>query len=186
MKRATPIRLLLACALAAALAAGSLTAQADWRDVFSSEDEQAAGSGGDSTDSFWATESEVPELVPPGVPTSFADLAERVSPSVVNIRTSQTVTGFSGVPPQFEELFPFPFHGNGSDQPPRKREGAGSGLLDLNIHFSPGTGLTADAAAEDEYFANTLARMELLYRTRFGVALGEIQLFDLPETEFDV
>jgi serine protease Do len=129
MKRATPIRLLLTCALIAALGAGSLAAQADWRDVFSSEDEKAAGSGGDSTGSFWETESEVPELVPPGVPNSFADLAERVSPSVVNIRTSQTVTGFSGVPPQFEELFPFPFHGGGSDQPPRKREGAGSGFV---------------------------------------------------------
>ena len=35
-------------ALVLLVAAGSLAAQADWRDVFSSEDEKAASSGGDS------------------------------------------------------------------------------------------------------------------------------------------
>ncbi len=67
-----------------------------------------------------------------------------------------------------------------------RRAHTGSGLLDLNIHFSPGTGLTADTAAEDEYFVNTLARLEMIYRSRFGVALGEIETFDLPETEDEV
>jgi serine protease Do len=78
---------------------------------------------------FWETESKIPELVPSHVPKSFADLAERVSPAVVNIRTSQTVTGQPGVPPQFEEYFGFPFQGRGDPHRPHKREGAGSGFV---------------------------------------------------------
>ena len=76
---------------------------------------------------FWKTQSDIPELVPADVPRSFADLAERVSPSVVNIRTSQTLTGIPGMPPQFEEYFGFPF-GPGQRHP-QKREGAGSGFV---------------------------------------------------------
>jgi serine protease Do len=78
---------------------------------------------------FWTSESDIPELVQSGVPTSFADLAERVSPAVVNIRTSQTVTSFPGMPPQIEEYFGFPFGGRGEQGRPRKREGAGSGFV---------------------------------------------------------
>jgi serine protease Do len=78
---------------------------------------------------FWETESNIPELVPSHVPKSFADLAERVSPAVVNIRTSQTVTGAPGMPPQFEEYFGFPFKGGGDPHRPHKREGAGSGFV---------------------------------------------------------
>ena len=78
-------------------------------------------------DPFWETESKSPPLVPSGAPTGFADLAERVSPSVVSIRTSHTVTGMHGIPRQFEEYFGFPFGGRQGQ--PRKREGAGSGFV---------------------------------------------------------
>jgi serine protease Do len=78
---------------------------------------------------FWETESDIPEFVPQGVPRSFADLAERVSPAVVNIRTSQTVSGIPGLPPQFEEYFGLPFGGHGNPGRPHKREGAGSGFV---------------------------------------------------------
>ena len=40
---------------------------------------------------FWRTESNIPEARPTGIPTSFADLAERVAPAVVSIQTSGTV-----------------------------------------------------------------------------------------------
>ncbi|MBW2229553.1 MAG: Do family serine endopeptidase, partial [Deltaproteobacteria bacterium] len=78
-------------------------------------------------EAFWKTKSDIPPMVQTGVPSSFADLAERVSPAVVNIRTTQTVTGFPGMPPQFEEYFGFPFEGHGGR--PHKREGAGSGFV---------------------------------------------------------
>jgi len=79
-----------------------------------------------TAEEFWETDSGIEPIQPPSVPTSFADLAERVSPAVVNIRTSQTVTGMPGMPPQFEEFFGMPFGGPGR---PHKREGAGSGFV---------------------------------------------------------
>ena len=76
---------------------------------------------------FWETESGIEPIAPIGLPTTFADLAEQVSPAVVNIRTSQTVTGIPGMPPEFEENFGFPFNFGGGQ--PHKREGAGSGFV---------------------------------------------------------
>lgn len=76
---------------------------------------------------FWKTDSERAPIQPAGIPTSFADLAEEVSPAVVNIRTSQTVTGMPGMPRQFEEFFGMPFRGHGGQE--HKREGAGSGFV---------------------------------------------------------
>jgi serine protease Do len=110
---------------------------ADWSDVvekFTGGSEDSSSEQAKTTTSgaepFWETESGIRETVPAGVPTSFADLSERVSPGVVNIRTSQTVKNFPGLPPQFEEYFGFPFNGNGGGrQNPHKREGAGSGFV---------------------------------------------------------
>jgi serine protease Do len=56
---------------------------------------------------FW-TESPpaAQDPMPRDVPASFADLAERASPAVVNIQTSKTVGGMQGgVPEPFEEFF---------------------------------------------------------------------------------
>jgi serine protease Do len=80
-----------------------------------------------SADRFWESESQVISPLPEGAPTGFADLSEHVSPGVVSIRTSQTVTGGRGLPRGFEEHFPFPF--GGQNGRPRKREGAGSGFV---------------------------------------------------------
>mgnify|MGYP002822066972 CR=1 FL=1 len=76
---------------------------------------------------FWETDRDPTPIQPIGVPTTFADLAEEVSPAVVNIRTSQTVTGMPGMPPQLEEFFGMPFGGRGGQE--HKREGAGSGFV---------------------------------------------------------
>jgi serine protease Do len=94
------------------------------RDSDSSTEEPASPS---KAAPFWETQSEIPRLVPSGAPTGFADLAERVSPAVVSIRTSHTVTGMHQIPRQFEEYFGFPFGGRQGQ--PRKREGAGSGFV---------------------------------------------------------
>jgi serine protease Do len=61
---------------------------------------------------------------------AFADLAERVSPAVVNIRVTSVARTNS--PEQFfGENFPFPGFGNRLPQPPRefRRQGSGSGFI---------------------------------------------------------
>lgn len=93
---------------------------------------QPAESPSESTDedeyeAFWETESRGSASAPAGALSGFADLAERVSPGVVSIRTTQMVTGRLDVPRHFDEFFPFPFRGG--DGRPRKREGAGSGFV---------------------------------------------------------
>ena len=81
---------------------------------------------------FWRTESNIPEAQPTGIPTSFADLAERVAPAVVSIQTRGTVDlGEQQVlPPGLEEFFgggPFGPHGGGGRK--HKSSGEGSGFV---------------------------------------------------------
>ncbi|MDG2333346.1 MAG: DegQ family serine endoprotease [Myxococcota bacterium] len=88
---------------------------------------QAATKAATKAQPFWETESQIPALIPVGAPTTFADLAERVSPAVVSIRTSHTVGQHPQMPRQFEDFFGSPFgRGQGT---PKKREGAGSGFV---------------------------------------------------------
>jgi serine protease Do len=82
-------------------------------DLFGKDEPKSdVGAGPDGR--FWEEEKEdAPAVVPEGVPASFADLAERVSPAVVNVQTSRTVTsGPAHLPRQFEEFFG-PFGGSG-------------------------------------------------------------------------
>jgi len=109
---------------ATAEAAGGLLDRLMGREGAASD---ATAGSAEGNEPFWQTDSGIEPIVPIGVPTTFADLAELVSPAVVNIRTSQTVTGMHGLPPEFEENFGFPFNfGRGQ---PHKREGAGSGFV---------------------------------------------------------
>ena len=99
------------------------------RDAAKEKTETAEAAQGNTEEpaEFWKTDSERTPIQPAGIPNSFADLAEEVSPAVVNIRTSQTVTGMPGMPRQFEEFFGMPFRGQGGQE--HKREGAGSGFV---------------------------------------------------------
>ena len=107
------------------------------------------------------------------VENGFADLAERVMPSVVNISSTIEVkptTGArdgmpEGVPPWFD---PFNFFGQGPDGKPRKREGAGSGFIidpsgivitnhhviddadEVTVTLSDGTEFKAEVVGADE------------------------------------
>ena len=82
-------------------------------DLFGGKDESAK-----APKPFWHTRSEHPPATPPqGAPPSFADLAERVSPAVVNIRTSRTIKPGEGrtrnpleefFGPGFGQLFQMP------------------------------------------------------------------------------
>ena len=75
---------------------------------------------------FWKEGSGEESILPRGVPTGFADLAERVSPGVVNIQTSKTIQG-AQLPHGFEEFF---FGGPFAQQPhPHKVPSLGSGFV---------------------------------------------------------
>ncbi|MEX5726985.1 serine protease Do [Rhodovulum iodosum] len=72
-----------------------------------------------------------------GAPESFADLAETVSPSVVNITTSTTIAGHTGANPVVPEGSPFEDffrdfmnpEGNDGARPPRRSQALGSGFV---------------------------------------------------------
>jgi len=107
--RRTTTRRGLAAALAALAglalaAAGSGSAGA--LDLFGSGEARAerAEKEAEPGEVFWQEGSDAAPIVPVGVPASFADLAERVSPSVVNIQTKRTIKR-SPLPPQFEDFF---------------------------------------------------------------------------------
>ncbi|MDE2016963.1 MAG: trypsin-like peptidase domain-containing protein, partial [Hyphomicrobiales bacterium] len=69
----------------------------------------------------------------PGAPTTFADLAARVAPSVVNISATQTLPGDAGAAGNFDDMLKqfFKDHGGGSPPPSfsRKSTSLGSGFI---------------------------------------------------------
>ena len=86
------------------------TSQADIFDLFKKSAEKDVAADG-AAEPFWnESEQPPPPMALRGAPGSFADLAEQVSPAVVNIQTSKTVTGTGFPLPQpFEEFFGNPF-----------------------------------------------------------------------------
>ena len=115
MKSLSRVLLVLGAAIAALVATGALDVQVRWRDgmaraidLFGSDEAPKAGgsqsqSGGGGA--FWKDGSGMPAAtLPSGIPNTFADLAERVSPGVVNISTKKTIVAHS-----LEDFFPFPF-----------------------------------------------------------------------------
>ncbi|MFT4149874.1 MAG: DegQ family serine endoprotease [Paracoccaceae bacterium] len=69
-----------------------------------------------------------------GAPESFADLAEQISPAVVNITTTSTVSsplkGAPNLPPGFEDFFKnLPGQQGQDDDQPQKSEALGSGFV---------------------------------------------------------
>jgi S1-C subfamily serine protease len=99
-----------AALIAAALfVAGGLDVDLRWRgdaahaiDLFGSD--EPASEKAPVPGSFWKENGSHAPIVPEGVPGSFADLAERSSPGVVNIQTSKKIRG-AAVPRSFEEFF---------------------------------------------------------------------------------
>ncbi|WP_132950406.1 Do family serine endopeptidase [Rhodovulum bhavnagarense] len=67
-------------------------------------------------------------------PESFAELAEKVSPAVVNITTSTTIEGHTGINPMVPEGSPFEdffrdFMAPEGERPPRRSQALGSGFV---------------------------------------------------------
>ena len=107
-RRFSTLVLLASIAGVLALVSSVLDVRIDWRwgdnearaiDLFGEED----GAGAEQAPPFWSEEAAANQGAAPRIP-SFADLAERVSPGVVNIQTSKTVIG-AAMPRSFEEFF---------------------------------------------------------------------------------
>jgi len=111
---------------------GGLDIQVSWRGNdaqaidFFNEDENGDTAGAEP---FWRENGAAEPIVPNGVPASFAELAERVSPGVVNIATSRTVV--HSAPRSLEDFFfGMPFGANPHfEGAPRKVPSLGSGFV---------------------------------------------------------
>jgi serine protease Do len=177
----TARRILAGLAAAAAVAAalllsGALDVELRWRgnraaalDLFGSKKQESAPA--EPGDVFWHESKDAKPLVAAPVPGSFADLAEKVSPAVVNIRTQKTVSGPGGqmrVPPGLEPFFgenPFEefFGGRREFQVPSLGSGfviSSDGYIATNNHviedvdkievaFADGTTLPAEVVGRD-------------------------------------
>jgi serine protease Do len=143
MRKLRPATALMIAAAAGILLIGSgvLDVQLSWRDASAARALDLFGSGDEAqkaapAEPFWSegTGASPPAVAPGGAPPSFADLAERTSPAVVNIQTSRTVGGREGGPgrPQhpLEEFFG-PFGPQFEDllEQPRKVPSLGTGFV---------------------------------------------------------
>jgi serine protease Do len=182
MKVRRNVTLLLCTAVAGLLLfAGTFEAQVGWRsndaralDFFGSDDDESA----DEPVVFWEEGSDAEPIVPIGVPASFADLAERASPGVVNIATSKTVVQHM---PNFGDFFFGPPFGGGNPHGnpiPRKIPSLGSGFVissdgyivtnnhviegvdSITAHFLDGTQLPATVVGRDPKTDVALIRVE--------------------------
>ncbi len=172
-RRVATVGVGIAVAIGALVASGALDVRVDWRsdaaqalDLFGrGEKKQAEGASGAA---FWREGNGETTLAAVPAPASFADLAERVSPAVVSIQTSKTVTGGPlRLPGPFEPFFGGPleefFGGEREFQVPSLGSGfviSSEGFIVTNNHvveevdkikvaFEDGTELDAEVVGRD-------------------------------------
>lgn len=160
-------------------------------DFFGSDDDDkhAANAKGDV---FWKTDSGIEEAEPVGIPTSFADLAERVAPAVVSIQTRGTIsTSQRDLPPGFEEFFGgSPWH-QPAEPGPRKSSGEGSGFVisqdgyivtnnhvvadmdEITVHFINGDEFEAEVVGRDPKTDIALLKVDPGNKSLDTIALGD-------------
>jgi serine protease Do len=163
-------------------------------DFFGGDDEGEVAESADRN-AFWRSDSGVQEAQLIGIPTSFADLAERVAPAVVSIQTSGTVemSQQPGLPPGLEEFFGgggSPWHQRGTPQP-HKSSGEGSGFVisqdgyivtnnhvvqdmdEITVHFLNGDELEAEVIGRDPKTDIALLKVDPGKKSLATIALGD-------------
>jgi serine protease Do len=158
----------------------------------SDEGEEATDSAKAESEVFWQTESGIPRAQPVGIPTSFADLAERVAPAVVSIQTSGTaMVSQPMLPPGFEEFFGGrPFHDRRLPREHRQ-SGEGSGFVisadgyivtnnhvvedmdEITVHFLDGSELPAEVVGRDPKTDIALLKVDPQGTLLATIALGD-------------
>jgi serine protease Do len=113
--------LFAAALLVLAVWSGALDVRLDWRgpgakavEIFKGDPKPEKAKEAPASEPFWSegpgAAAAPPSSGPTSPPSSFAELAERASPAVVNIRTSKTMKpGRQQLPRGFEEFFGNPF-----------------------------------------------------------------------------
>jgi len=153
-------------------------------DLFGSGEKEQQEEKAEAAEPFWKESSGGVEVAPPpGVPASFADLAERVSPAIVNIQTSTTIGGSSGHRPRhpLEEFFGEEFFGAPFPKFPRPERtlpSLGTGFAisadgyiitndhvvaevdKIEVHFMEGEVLEAEVVGRDPKTDLALIRVE--------------------------
>jgi serine protease Do len=185
MKTARIGRWLLAVAAVAALlvASGVLDVRFEVRDnvagaidLFGSDEGEAQGAE-TPAEPFWEERpSEAVAAPPQGAPPSFADLAESVSPAIVNIQTKRTVEAGPGARHPLEEFFGPPFEE--FFRQPRNVPSLGTGFLisadgyivtnnhviedvdEITVHFEDGEKREAEIVGRDPETDIALIRVE--------------------------
>jgi serine protease Do len=160
-------------------------------DFFGSDEEDRPAVSAER-DAFWRSDSGIQQTQPPGIPTSFADLAERVAPAVVSIQTRGTVPRNQPVlPPGFEDFFGgSPWHRRGAPAP-RKSTGEGSGFVisqdgyivtnnhvvedmdEITVHFLDGEELAAEIVGRDPKTDIALLKVDPGRKSLPTIALGD-------------
>jgi len=195
MKTARIGSILLYTAIAVILltGAGVLDIRVDWRDnvaqaidLFGTKkDEKPAV----PAEPFWRENGlQAEPVVPSGVPSSFADLAEQSSPGVVNIQTSKTVRGQAF--PRMEDFFFGVPHGGFGREYERKIPSLGSGFVistdgyivtnnhvvedvdSIKVAFEDGSELEAEVIGRDPKTDIALIRVKP-EKELFALALGD-------------
>jgi len=172
---------------------GVLDVHVTWRDnvaqaidLFGSKkaEEPAA-----ATEPFWRENGGQAEaMVPSGVPSSFADLAEKSSPGVVNIQTSKTVRGQAF--PRMEDFFFGIPHGGFGQEYEHKIPSLGSGFVissdgfivtnnhvvedvdSIKVAFEDGSELDAEVVGRDPKTDIALIRVKPA-KDLFALPLGD-------------
>jgi len=192
--RIGPILFYTALAVILLAGGGVLDVRIDWRDNVAQALDLFGESAAEKREAargerFWRENGpEVEAIVPIGVPASFADLSERMSPGVVNIQTSKTVKGRAY--PRFEDFFfGGPFHGGpgGGERQERTVPSLGTGFVispdgyivtnnhvvedvdSIKVFFKDGTELEAEIVGRDPKTDVALIRVQT-----------DVELFALP------
>ncbi|MFP8879383.1 MAG: Do family serine endopeptidase [Myxococcota bacterium] len=192
MKVRIPTLLLLTTAIAVSLVAtGALDLEVGWSggeahalDLFGKSDSKSDTDSEQESGGFWQDGSGNQPMVPIGVPTSFADLAEHVSPGVVNISVEKVQTL-----PSPQEFF---FFGRRSPHSGRERTvpSLGSGFVispdgyivtnnhviedveKITVQFEDGTKLPAEVIGRDPKTDVALIKVDVEEKL-FALPLGE-------------
>ncbi len=197
MRRFAAILVIALASILVLVVSGVIDLQVEWRgnaaraiDLFGGDEKQESAQPVDA-EPFWDEPSSPKPVVPQGISTGFADLAERVSPAVVNIQTSKTVTRGMQLPRHFEGFFGNPFRGAPRQEYQVPSLGSGfvisqdgyivtnnhvvEGVDSIKVAFKDGSELDAVVVGRDPKTDIALIRVETDHKLT-AISLGDSDL----------